>query len=309
MSDFLKNLKAAADATGTNQSEVKSGDFEKVIYPEGGVRLRFVSYVELGKHEKVWKGVKKTPNLVRFGFEVSGPRHKPVVGNDGIPRPLIVYVEETLSQDPKANFVKLFSLLNHARSAEHAAYLLGEPYIGKLVHRRFKRKSDPVDPEKWTGLEYKLRDENGFTIRPPFREDDDTGEMLPVQVDPAVTPISGFLWDAPTKEQWDSIFVEGEFPERKNAAGEVVAPAKSKNVTQERIMRAVNFKGSPIYSLLAKAGVNLDLAPPPADEDEDASGESTTATTEAKPTPATPAKVASGTTPPAGADIDDDIPW
>ena len=315
MSDFLKNLKAAADSTGANQSEVKSGDFEKMIYPEGGVRLRFVSYVELGKHEKTWKGVKKTPNIARLGFEVSGPRHPPVVGNDGIPRPLIVYIEETLSQDPKANFVKLFSLLNHARAASHAIYLLGEAYIGKLVHRRFKRKDDPVDPEKWTGLDYKLRDDTGYTIRAPFREDEDTGEMISVQVVPALTPLSGFLWDAPSQEQWDSIFVPGEFPERKNAAGVVVAQAKSKNITQERIMRAANFKGSPIYALLTKAGVNLDLAPPPADHEEegsdDAPGEPSAARGATSATAAAPnaaGKVETGTKPAASLD-DDDIPW
>lgn len=313
MTDFLKNLKAAADATGANQSEVKSGDFEKTIYPEGVVRLRFVSYVELGKHEKTWKGVKKTPNIARLGFEVSGPRHPPIVGNDGIPRPLIVYVEETLSQDPKANFVKLFSLLNHARAASHAVYLLGEAYIGKLVHRRYKRKDDPVDPEKWTGLDYKLRDENGYTIRAPFKEDMDTGEMIAVQVGPALTPLAAFLWDAPSQEQWDSIFVPGEFPERKNAAGAVIAKAKSKNITQERIMRAANFKGSPIYAILMKAGVNLDLAPPPADEDEegDGAGEATAASGATSATAAAPnaaGKIESGAKP-AGTDIDDDIPW
>ena len=168
MSDFLKNLKAAADATGVNQAETKTGgDFERIIYPEGPVRLRFVSYVEMGKHSKEWQGVTKTPNVVRLGFEVSGPKHMPVVGADSVPRPLVVYLEETLSQDPKANFTKLFSLLNHARAAEHAIYLLGEAYVGKLVHRRFKRKEDPVDPKDWTGMDYRLRDAGGYTIRAP----------------------------------------------------------------------------------------------------------------------------------------------
>lgn len=311
MSDFLKNLKTAADSTGANQAEVKSGDFAKTVYPEGMVRLRFVSYVELGKHEKTWKGVKKTPNIARLGFEVSGPRHPPIVGNDGIPRPLIVYLEETLSQGPNANFVKLFSLLNHARAASHAVYLLGEAYVGQLIHRKFKRKDDPVDPGSWTGLDYKLRDETGYTIRAPFKEDMDTGEMVPVQVGPALTPLSAFLWDAPSQEQWDSIFVPGEFPERKNAAGVVTAQARSKNVTQERIMRAVNFKGSPIYALLMKAGVNLDLAPPPGDEEEDTPGESGAAAGAPSVTAAAPnaaGKVTSGR-PPAGPGEDDDIPW
>jgi len=309
MSDFLKNLKAAADSTGVNQSEVKSGDFEKTIYPEGVVRLRFVSYVELGKHEKTFKGVTKVPNVVRLGFEVSGPRHAPIIGNDSIPRPLVVYIEETLSQDPKANFVKLFSLLNHARSAEHCIYLLGEAYLGKLVHRRFKRRDDPVDPEKWTGLDYKLRDETGYTIRAPFKEDIDTGELLPVTVGPALTPLAGFLWDAPSQEQWDSIFVPGEFPERKNDAGVVTAAARSKNITQERITHAVNFKGSPIYALLVKAGVNLDLAPPPTGEEEGGPGEPDAAGVEsitaAAPNAAGKVKAGSKQTDP----LDDDIPW
>jgi hypothetical protein len=310
MSNFLNKLKAAADATGKDQTQVKSGDFERVIYPEGPVKLRFVSYVELGKHDKEFKGVKKTPNLVRLGFEVSGPKHPPVVGADGIPRPLVVYLEETLSQDPKANWVKLFSLLNYDRTVNHAIYKLGEAYLGRLVHRKFKRKDDPAETEKWTGLDYRLREATGnYTLRPPIREDVDTGEVTEVQVGPALTPLAGFLWDAPDQDQWDSIFIEGEFPERKNDAGVVTAQARTKNVVQERILRAANFKGSPIYAVLVKAGAKFDIT-----QAEDTAAQADEAAEEAPATkPKAPAKqaakVESGSTGAVADDIDAEIPW
>lgn len=305
MSDFLKNVQAAAESTGKNQAETKSGgDFERTIYPEGPVRLRFISYVELGKHTKTWKGVAKDKDMVRLAFEVSGPKHAPVVGTDGVPHPLIVYIEEALSQDPKANWVKLFSLLNHDRSATHATQLLGRAYKGMLTHRKFKRKNDPAEQDKWTGLDYKLRGDNGYTIAAPFAENPETGDMVELKVSPPLTKLSALLWDAPSQEQWDSIFIPGEYPERTNEAGVVTAKARSKNVVQERVMKAVNFKGSPLHTLLLKAGVelNLDVEREPGEDDEAPSED------EAPPPKAagkTPTKVASG----KPSDDDFDIPF
>ena len=256
----------------------------------------------------------------RLAFEVSGPKHAPVVGTDGVPHPLIVYIEETLSQDPKANWVKLFSLLNHDRSATHATQLLGRAYRGMLTHRKFKRKNDPADQEKWTGLDYKLRGDGGFTIAAPFYENPETGDMMELKVGPPVSKMSALLWDAPSKEQWDSIFIPGDYPARTDEAGNVTAPARSKNKVQEKVMQAVNFKGSPLHSLLLKAGVelNLDVEREPGSDDEVGDD-----TPPAKP--ATPAKpvgraaskpVGKGkgaaeksTPPPADKDDDFDIPF
>lgn len=303
MTDFLKNVQAAAAATGKDQSQVKSGsDFERTIYPEGPVRLRFISYVELGKHKKTWQGKTKIKELVRLGFEVSGPKHSPVQGADGQQYPLVVYIEETLSQDPKANWVKLFSLLNHDRSATHATQLLGRAYKGKLTHRKFKRKADPADQEKWTGLDYKLRPDNGgYSIEAPLYEDPATGDLKPLPVNPPLTPISALLWDMPSQEQWDSIFIPGEYEERKNEAGEVIAPARSKNKVQEKIMAADNFKGSPLHALLLKAGVKLDIPAGSDPYEEDEGGEAPAASSK-------PAKAQVQSGDPGNAD-DFDIPF
>ena len=72
-------------------------------------------------------------------------------------------------------------------------------------------------------------------------------------------------------EQWGGLFVEGEYPERKNDKGEVTAPAKSKNVMQNKIKSAVNFIGSPIHTLLVAGGAKIDL--PAVGEDMDDSTE------------------------------------
>jgi hypothetical protein len=302
---FVQGLKEAADATGVDQTQAREG-FERTVYPEGPVKLRYIGYVELGVHEKTYQNSPpKDVPLVRFAFEVSGPKHKPVV-IDGKSYPLIAYIEETLSQDTKANFMKVFNLLNHDKSAKHAVYKLGEAYIGNLVHRKWKRAKDPADSDKWTGLDYKLRGEAGYNIRAPFRDDPDSGEKIAVQVDPPITALHGFLWDKPTMAQWESLFIPGEWPERKDEkSGKVIAAARSKNVVQERIMRAKNFKGSPIYALLMQAGVNLEL-PPPEVEEEAAEGGEAGAEKPAAPAKQ-PAKVESGAK--AAAPEDDDIPW
>ena len=59
--------------------------------------------------------------------------------------------------------------------------------------------------------------------------------------------------------QWASLFIEGAYPERKDDKGVVTAPAKSKNVFQDTIKRAVNFQGSPMHTLLLTSGQPLDL--------------------------------------------------
>jgi len=47
------------------------------------------------------------------------------------------------------------------------------------------------------------------------------------------------VWDAATKEMWDSLFIDGEYED-----------GKTKNVFQEIITKAKNFPGSPIHSIL-----------------------------------------------------------
>lgn len=299
----LKKIAAAAKEAGLDQTKTVAGggDFKREVLAEGPCKLRFVGYVELGTHVKKFKGQDKKSKRVRLAFEVTGPKHPPRVADDGTVYPNLAYIEENLTQSEKGNWPKLFSLLNHERAATHAVELLGKAYIGRIVHRKWKKRDDPADKESWTGVDVELRDDTGYTVRAPFRDDPDTGDVIPVKVDPATVPLQVFLWNAPDLEQWESIYIAGEYPERKDEkTGKVIKPAASKNVLQNKIKAAIDFKGSPIYDLLVAKGLDLSVELNPEDEGEEAD-EAPAA--QSKPAPAA-RKGASKL-----ADLDDDIPY
>jgi hypothetical protein len=249
--DF-KALGAKAAAEGKDMTVAAAGGGDYTPPAEGIVRLRFVGYVELGKHDAEYQGKKKVKEEVQLTFELSGPKHPPRE-HEGKVYPQLIVVKESLSLNPKANFFKLFAKLNHAGKAKHIAELLGEAYMGTVVHKKYKRK-DGSD-----GVGVNLRDDGGYLIRPTTVQDPETGEPRVIAVDPAITPIKCFLWDYADLEQWATIYVEGQYEERKNDKGEVTAKARSKNVLQEHIKQAKNFPGSPIYDLLVANGQNVDV--------------------------------------------------
>lgn len=282
-----KALGAKAAAEGKDMTKAQTGGGGDYTPPAAGpCGLRLVAYIELGKHVERFAGKPDTVKpKVAMVFELSGPNHPPHVSEDGTVTPIRVTVEENYSLNDKANFFKLFTKMNYAGTATHMIQLLGEAYLGTVVHRKYKKKSDPADPAQWTGVAVELKaKDTGYTIRPPRRAkiDEATGmelaEFIPINVAPAITPLKGFLWDYADMAQWACIFIDGQWPERKDAAGVVTSPARSKNVWQDQIKRAVNFQGSPIYSVLAAAGADLDIPDSvrPGDEEPD-------------PVPATPA--------------------
>ena len=74
----------------------------------------------------------------------------------------------------------------------------------------------------------------------------------PFPVGAALTPLKAFVWDFADAKMWDSIFIEGEYSERKDEkTGKVTAEAKSKNAIQLEIAKALNFKGMPCYDYAA----------------------------------------------------------
>jgi len=263
MVDFTK-LAAKAKESGLDQTKVQQGGGDYTPPPEGPCRLRLVSYVELGQHAGTYQGKPKKNNKVVLQFEVSGPKHPPIVKEDGTKVPLLITVKENLSQSDKARFFKLFTILNHAGDAEHMVGLIGRPYKGRIVHRKYKTGTG----EERVAAELYDKTTGAWTIEPPRYEvvnpdehenPGPTGEYKPLPVAPALSAFKVFVWQLADMEQWASIFIEGEYPERKNDKGEVTAPAKSKNEYQNAIKSALNFKGSPIHTLLATAGESLDV--------------------------------------------------
>lgn len=282
MVDFAK-LGALAAEKGVDMTQAVSGGGDYTPPAEGPCRLRLVSYIELGKHSKKFKGVDKVTPRVALTFELSGTKHAPV---DGVPHRITI--EENLSLNEKSNFFKLFQRMNYKGTAKHMAQLLGEPFKGVVVHDKWKGNDgkDRISAE--------LRGPDGYTIQPPRIEDDEEESgYRTMTVDPAISPIRCFIWDLAEKDQWDSLFIDGEYPARTNDKGEVTHPAKSKNQFQNKIKTAVNFKGSPIHTLLTAGGVEIDI--PAVDNDDERP--------DRDEAPATPA--ANNTPTPTGAAADD----
>lgn len=254
--DF-KALGAAATATGADMTQAQQGGGDYEPPAAGPTRLRFVAYVEVGKHERIFQGTKKTENRVQLVFELSGPKHPPQEIN-GERVPHRITIEENLSLNDKANFFKLFQRMNYKGSATHMVQLLGESYLGTVVHDKWTAKKGPNAGKE--RISATLRGDDGYTIRPPRFEDPETGELRVIQVDPPISQLRGFVWNLADKQQWDNLFIDGTYPERKDATGKVIAPAKSKSVFQNKIRQALNFEGSPIAQVLAEQGVGpLDI--------------------------------------------------
>lgn len=252
MSNILA-MAAAAAAIAPNMNEAQTGGGGGDYTPpaEGIARARFVGYIETGIHEKS-VGAGKPPvqkPQVKLIFELSGPNHQPKVLDDGTKLPHRVTVDENYSLNEKANFYKLFRRMNWKGTATHMSQLLGEAFLVTIKH-----KASGEGDKKRTYAN--IRDDAGYTVQPPRFVDPLSNQTVEVPVDPPISALRLFVWNAPTellKPMWDSLFIDGEYPAR----GE--QPARSKNVLQQEIKEALNFKDSPIFQLLQTGGVELNL--------------------------------------------------
>lgn len=245
---------AQAAAKSPNMNEAQGGgDFERVLPVAGLVRLRLVSYIELGKHAGEYQGKPKISEKVMLTFELSGPKHPPrEIEVDGVKKliPMTITVNENISLNEKANFFRLFKRLNHTGEYTHFAQLLGKGFLGTIVHA-----ADKKDPKI---IYANLRDDSGYTIRPAYHEDLE-GNSVKVEVDAPLSPLRCFLWNFASKDMWDSLFIDGRWEDKKDDKGEVIKEGASKNYIQNRIKAATNFAGSPIAEILFSGGDAPDL--------------------------------------------------
>lgn len=179
---------------------------------------RFVGYYELGTHEYVFVERTLKPR-VRLEFELVGDKHPPFPFS-GKMCPMRVYYDEALSFDARSNLRKIFELMRGDRmEIEHFVDMLGEGFIAELVHSEaFKFGQKQIYGKLKRGREY--------TIRRPFIEKD--GELVEIEIPPAMTIPKVFSWEHPTLEEYEA------------------AP----NSVKEQIRKAHNFRGSPIHRLL-----------------------------------------------------------
>lgn len=255
----LEALVATAIETQTvDMTQEGTGSFEKIMLPKGPYNCRMIEYIEYGKWVPTHQG-KPTGRPAALNFKVKfcfyGPNGEEVYINS---------LRMPVSNSEKANAKKLFDRMNYGGQLKHIAQGLNQCYRMEL---------DVVEKD---GKEYNTMVFETLSPLPKF--DPNTGEAVKLP-DFDVSKLRVFLWNAPTKEAWDSLYIEG--------TGE---NGKSKNFIQEDILKAVDYPGSPLQNLL-EGGLPM----PPMD----AVAPEAPATPVAPDTPAVPAMPAAPSMPDA----------
>lgn len=269
-----------------DQTKVQSGgDFEYETPPAGKTPARFIGYVDCGmRKQKPYQGKDKPDaDEVRLYFELNGPKHQKEVEVEGETKKFtnMISVKVTKKLNDKATFTKLFKKMVYGReNITHMSQMLGEGFLIEIKHNEEKNPKEGQKPRVFANM----RDDDGtWLIGAPMYEDPMSGETIVVPVPEMTQAGKLLLWDAPTKEQWASIFVDGTRT-AKNEKGEEIEV--SRNWLQEDILtNAVNFEGSPLQELLGGVG-DLDLnpeAPETAAGEEKAPAEEKAPTEEEKP--------------------------
>lgn len=257
----VSNLLALANEAaeyGPDMNEAVSGGSGARLLPVGNAFAVLIGVVELGKHPQEFNGKAKEPaDEVQLTFALMGQgfNGEKYANDDGTPYIMRCY-PFAMSRNEKARAFLTFKKMNWKGQAKSFPQLLGQAFF-LPIKQQPKSKTDAtlVSRPDLTG------------ILPPL--DAMTGQPYQVpQVDPKLFHL--FLWEKPTIECWDSIYVDGNYDD-----------GESKNVTQGTITAALNFQGSPIQQLLLANGLPI---PSPR---------------KARSKPATPSDPAAGTTPAA----------
>ena len=240
----LANLAAETEDQNVVQEHT---EFERVLAPAGKTIGRLIEYIELGKQKQRPYQGKEKPDAdeVRLTFELLGKGHINEIEVEGekVKTSNVISVKIAKKFGERAAFKKLFNKLQYGRAdKKHMAQMLNEPFIIEVQH-------NTVGEGKEAKTYANIRDKDGaFLISSPFVQDALSGETKDISkaVPQSLRSPKLFLWDHPTQETWDSLFIDGT---REVKNGDKVEQV-SKNWLQELIMSASNFNGSPLHTML-----------------------------------------------------------
>ena len=261
MSQF--DFTSIADEVASVQADAnvaKAGGGNYTPPPKGLARLRFIGYIELGKHVKKIQGKPdKTEDQAWLIFELSGKGYEPKVLDDGTKIPFRITVKLNKSLNEKATYYKLFKRMNYEQKATHFIQLLGQGYLGNVGHFEIPSKEAGGQPT----IIANFRDDAGnLTIRPPRIEamDEESGDVVTksVPVPEAIGEQRCFVWDAKPEwfdKMWPSIYI----PDGDDEPAEEGKEKRSRNVYQNTIKAALNFEGSSIHQYLQSKGADLGI--------------------------------------------------
>lgn len=221
----LKNIaNEAAKTSSVDMSESSSGGGAAQTWPVGNYRGRIVEVVEFGMQPQEYQGERKAPSReLRLGVMLfPNKRVKELYGEDVAPK-VVRSRDIKVSNNSRAGAKAIFDRLNVGGDATNFAQFIGDAYKFKLDDYVSKagRKSQVID---WSVTSAAI--------------DDDTGKPLSVPEAPEAA-YTMFLFDQPSKEMWDKLHIPG-----------VTEQGKSKNFIQEKILAALDYKGSALEALL-----------------------------------------------------------
>ena len=230
-------------------------DFVREIPIAGDTAARLVSYIELGEREQPdYMGTSKKPSPeVMVTFQLLSKKHQKEVEVEGVKTIYYPCVSTRIAikRSEKSGFSKLFKKMCYGRECRHMAFLIQEAFILTISHKQTQ------DGQRTYAT---FKNEDGWQIKAPLVKSgslDEEAASTPLAVIEQTVPIKLFIWDRPTIEQWDSLFIDGTYT-KKNAEG--VEKVHSKNWLQEEMQsKALNYAGSALQTLLfAREGLDLD---------------------------------------------------
>lgn len=226
---LLQQQAALAAQTSEDMRESVAGGGGRLL-PEGYAFARLVEVVEFGNQPQEFQGKAKEPALeIQLGFALWGQGYQNEDGTPYVCRPYPF----AISRNEKAKAFKTFAVLNWTGQASCFAQLIGQAFLVKIVH--VKNKTDG---------KVSSRVDLAGTL-PPL--DPVTKQPYPIP-DAPDSLYRLFLWDNPTLEAWDELYIEGTWDAKDGK------PAQSKNRIQETILSALDFDGSALDLLLKVNG-------------------------------------------------------
>lgn len=262
---LLAQVKVAVEnEVVADQTKDNTPKFEREIPVAGLAWMRLASYVELGpQKQKPFKG-KEKPDApeVWLQFELLGKNHAITREIDGEEKTFFHTMTERMAikTSEKGKYAKLFSKMRAGRpEVSHMAMMLGEGFRGDIVH------NTPEPAEGKEPITYANLYSGGLwgvsaPMHTPVDEEGNPGTPVSMEskIRPLTQPLRLLLWDSPTIEQWDSLFIDGSYTRKDEKGNEVEV---SKNWIQNTILNGPAFKGSPLEALLMEAKGDLPAAP------------------------------------------------
>ncbi len=249
----IQQQAAQVAEVGIDMSQTSTGGGGgRRLLPAGKALGRFVLYREFGKQAREYQGTAKAAAMeVRLGFLLWG---KGDPQGPDTPENLYHYVKEgvvkpgfiesygmSLGNNERSKTKIAFDKMNFKGTAKRFIELLDQAYIVPIKVVQPKSKDGkPRNEVDWGGILPPNCPVSGQPYPVPPATDDD---------------YKVFLWDAPLKEDWDAMFIEG-----------VNDKGKSKNFLQARCIEATDFEGSLLQQMLGGNLPDLDVEGEEGDE-------------------------------------------